>query len=203
MYCQYEIINDPIFELLKKCDKNYLILEKFKKFEIIRKIEKYLLKQSIDYNGYLPYINIEEDKLQKISSYLNIKKLKLNIKYFSKPKPYSHDYFSDDESNLKESVKRLNHINNLFFWKPCREILKTDDVVILPNKIGYSNFNQDYIGDCYFISCVNALSQIPQLLNFIMVLSGKGWKNQDRYFFSVKFFIDGRWEIIYVKDSFP
>ena len=88
-------------------------------------------------------------------------------------------------------------------WKPCREILGIDDIVILPEKIDNSNFNQGLIEDWYFISCVNSISQIPQLLNFIMRLSSKYWENKECYIFSVNVFIDGKWEIVNIKDSFP
>ena len=76
-------------------------------------------------------------------------------------------------------------------------------MVILPEIIDYSNFNQGYIGDCYFISCVNALSQIPQLLHYIMGLTDRNTENENPTKFVVNFFIDGRWEKIYIKDSFP
>ena len=77
-------------------------------------------------------------------------------------------------------------------------------VVILPNKIDYSNFTQGNIGDCYFIGCVNALCKIPQLLNFIMGLTSEEMKNEvNNDIFMVKLYIDGIWETIYVRDSFP
>ena len=84
------------------------------------------------------------------------------------------------------------------------EILGLEEVVILPRKIDSSNFNQGFIGDCYFLSCVNALSRIPQLLHFIMGLTLENNKNEPQSdFFIVKFFIDGEWKNIKIKDSFP
>ena len=111
----------------------------------------------------------------------------------------------NDEKELQESLKRVEQLQGKnIIWKSSREILGVPKVVILPNKIDYSNFNQGNIGDCYFITCVNALSQIPQLLNFIMGLTSKEVENEvNNDIFIAKFYIDGIWETITVKDSFP
>ena len=172
---------NSIIERIKN-EQSYKILHKFKKFNILNEIENKIREE----NSLLKSNNI----------------FALTLEYFPKPKPYSNNYYNDNETNLKESINRLFPEKEII-WKPCREILNTENVVILPNKIDNSNFNQGSIGDCYFISCINALSQIPQLLNFIMRLSSPFLKNKNRYVFSVNFFIDGKWKIIYVNDSFP
>ena len=141
--------------------------------------------------------------LNEISKLVQSKELKFKFEYMTKPDPYSYD---GNEYQIQESVKKLEYVlknKKDIIWKPCREILGRDDIVILPEKIDNSNFNQGFIGDCYFISCVNALSQIPQLLNFILGLSSKYIINEIDYNFRVKFFIDGKWQTIKVKDSFP
>ena len=119
----------------------------------------------------------------------------------------------ESEKNLQDSIENIEYIKDKnekneknetikIIWKSSREIIKKN-VVILPEIIDYSNFNQGYIGDCYFISCVNALSQIPQLLHYIMGLTDRNTENENPTKFVVNFFIDGRWEKIYIEDSFP
>ena len=109
------------------------------------------------------------------------------------------------EQVLKESISRIESKKakeRKIIWKSSRQILG-NSVVILPKEIDYSNFNQGEIKDCYFISCVNALAQIPQLLHFIMGLTNKNIENENPSNFVVNFFIDGKWEKIFVEDSFP
>ena len=95
----------------------------------------------------------------------------------------------ESEKNLQDSIENIEYIKDKnekneknetikIIWKSSREIIKKN-VVILPEIIDYSNFNQGYIGDCYFISCVNALSQIPQLLHYIMGLTDRNTENEN------------------------
>ena len=193
-----------IIEIFENYDNNWIqireILEKYKKYDILKTIKSELYNKIKD-----TYLNLDDKIINEISEKVQNKKLKIEIEYKIKPESYNYD----DENGIKlqESIKKIKYfLNNNqkkdVIWKPCREILgKT--TVILPEKIDNSNFNQGCIADCYFISCVNSLSQVPQLLNFIMGLSSKYYKNKDNYFFIVNFFIDGKWKIVKVKDSFP
>ena len=92
------------------------------------------------------------------------------------------------ERILERSVKVLYPEKNIV-WKSCDEIFGKKgkkNLVILPRKIDYKNFKQGYIGDCYFITCIHALSRIPQLLNFIMRLSSKDQDNTIRLIYNKK-----------------
>ena len=191
-----------IIEMFEKYDSNFRhikqILEKYYKYTILEDIKDNLFSNINNNNFYL-----NNEGINHISKCVQNNKLKLKIEYIQKPEPYNYNY---DEIKIKESIKKIEYISKKkreIIWKPCREILGKNKVVILPEKIDNSNFNQGVIGDCYFISCVNSLSQIPQLLNFIMGLSSKNLKNENSKNFTVNFFIDGKWEKIYVKDSFP
>ena len=151
------------------------------------------------------YENIKKtlEKFKKFKVIEDIPKYRqLEIEYLPKPQPYKYSYDNEEqEKNLQQSLEKLFPGKNIE-WKPCRTILGKE-IVILPKKIDCSNFNQGSIGDCYLISCVSALSQIPQLLNFIMGLSSVECENKNGNIFCVNFFIDGKWQKVYIKDSFP
>ena len=190
-------MSDNIIEIFGKYDSDFFRfkqkLEKNKKLYqlalnrgkyITEKIEKKFNSNNIPTNG--------------IENLVKNKRIKLKI---DRPPPYKKD---SKETNLKKSINNINDLKKYkIVWKSCREIIKGKKPVILPKKIDYSNFNQGNIGDCYFISCVNALSQIPQLLYFIMGLSDEDIQNENPKLFKVKFFIDGKWTPIYIEDSFP
>ena len=108
----------------------------------------------------------------------------------------------EENDYFQKSISKITDIENIE-WKPCREILNKKDVRILPEKIGPEHFTQGNIGDCYFISCIKSLSQIPQLLHFIMGLTDKNLDNINPKQFKVNFFIDGEWKTMIIKDSFP
>ena len=80
-----------------------------------------------------------------------IKIIKLDIEYYPKPKFYSDDYYKDKEIDLKESVTRLFPKKKILYGNLAEKYQAKNNVVILPNKIHYSNFNQGNIGACYFI----------------------------------------------------
>ena len=122
------------------------------------------------------------------------------------------DNIENSEKYLRESINITKNIkknpSKLIVWKSCREIKQFRDksLVILPKTIDYSSFKQGYFGDCYFISCIHALSRIPQLLNIILRLNTKEEENRiskDISYFTVTLFINGEWKIIKVKNSFP
>ena len=155
----------------------------------------------------------ENKKLSKLESLLRMHKLKLNITNLSIPKIIPDlDNIKISEEYLQESIKNTD-IKKEFpsykiVWKSLKEIisLKNKNLIILPKTIDYSYFAQGRFGDCYFISCIHALSRIPQLLNFILGLSSNEQKNtvtKAQSFFIVIFFIDGEWKKIKVKNSFP
>ena len=148
-------MSDNIIEIFGKYDSDFFRfkqkLEKNKKLYqlaldrgkyITEKIEKKFNSNNIQTNG--------------IENLIKNKRIKLKI---DRPPPYKKD---SKETNLKKSLYNINDLKKYkIVWKSCREIIKGKKPVILPKKIDYSNFNQGNIGDCYFISCVNALSQIP------------------------------------------
>ena len=193
-----------IFEIFENNDsnfKNYVeILEEYKKYDILETIKSELHNKIKE---IYPILN--DEILNNISELVQSKKLKFEFELIAKPEPYNYD--DENEIKLQESIKNIKYLSNNnqkkeITWKTSREILGKN-TVILPEKIDNSNFNQGCIGDCYFISCVNSLSQVPQLLNFIMGLSSKSYGNKGSNIFIVYFFIDGKWKIVKVKDSFP
>ena len=122
--------------------------------------------------------------------------LEIKLEYIQKNDcQEENDYF-------QKSISKITGFENIE-WKPCREILNKKEVRILPEKIGPEHFTQGNIGDCYFISCIKSLSQIPQLLHFIMGLTDKNLDNINPKQFKVNFFIDGEWKTKIIKDSFP
>ena len=205
-------LTEKIFDLFRNHDDYYLnteqLLLKFKKTSTLQQI-KYEIENNL--KKKLGFIDQDEDP-EKINDFLNkienhIKNAELKFYYKDSPKQTKQKTFCD-ELNLKNSVNNLeyikkNHSDIEITWKTCREYLGQENVVILPEKINFRNFNQGEIRDCYFIACVSALAQIPQLLYFIMGLTDKEVQNENPDYFMVKFFIDGNWTKIIVEDSFP
>ena len=193
--------------MFKEYDRNLFDnepkLKECKKLEIIK---------SILWNFCGEYIE-EEEKIAEIESLLRKQKVKFDFTNISFPIIIPElDNISNSEKYLQESIKRTvikkENPSCKIIWKSCKEIkmLKNKNLVILPKTIDYSNFQQGCFGDCYFISCVHALSKNPQLLNFILRLNSKEQENRiskDKPYFMVNFFIDGEWKVIKVKNSFP
>ena len=206
-------IKEKIIEMLIEYDKNYLeyekILKKYKKIEII-KSELFRIYK----NGYLFDENIkEEEKLIELENLLKEKKLKFYFTNLSLTQIIPiFDNIEISENYLRESINKTKNKkenpSKLIVWKSCREIKQFTEksLIILPKALDYSNFKQGHFGDCYFISCIRALSLIPQLLNIILRLNTNEQENRiskDVPYFTVTFFIDGEWKIIKVKNSFP
>ena len=201
-------LTEKIFDLFRNHDDYYLnteqLLLKFKKPSTLQQIKNEIgnnLKKK------LGFVDKDEDPekindfLNKIENHIKNAELKFYFKYSPKQEAFC------DELKLKNSVNNLEIIKKdpkiKIIWKPYREILHKENYVILPEKINFKNFTQGYIGDCYFISCVNALAHIPQLLYFIMGLTDKNVQNENPQNLYVNFFIDGNWKKIKVEDSFP
>ena len=223
---------EQLFEILE-CDSDYLCIknklisyQKYEKFkiDIIETFENFFDKGKL--KPYFGNNKIDEENfLSLLPKLIEGKRLKFKCAFIShrlclplinsRSISSLNTLFGEDtnESHLRESVYNLKNVYNLFdmnkteiVWKSCQEIFPNKDLVILPEKLDYSCFNQGYIGDCYFISCVQALSQIPQLLNFILRLSTEDQDNQiaiNNEDFKVNFFIDGDWKIINIKNNFP
>ena len=206
-------MSEKVYDLFKEYNVNLLKLEQelkyFKKLEVIKSI---LYRNYQDGEFFDEYVE-ESKKLSKLESLLRMHKLKLNIANLSIPKIIPDlDNIKISEEYLQESIKNTD-IKKEFpsykiVWKSLKEIisLKNKNLIILPKTIDYSYFAQGSFGDCYFISCIHALSRIPQLLNFILGLSSNEQKNtvtKAQSFFIVIFFIDGEWKKIKVKNSFP
>ena len=213
-----ESILEQMFEILEN-EQNFSkikdILIQYRKYEsqsseIIEKIaiffdenfKNYFNDDKIEIKDFLLIFQelVEDGRLK--FEYRTISKL--NLPQINLRSKSGHKALYDDdeyENNLRSSVK-----NKLVIWKSCQEIFPNEDLVILPENLDYSCFKQGNIGDCYFISCIHALSEIPQLLNYIFLLLTEEQNNQvtlDQENFKVNFFIDGEWKIINIKNSFP
>ena len=226
---------EQLFKILE-CDSDYLCIknklisyQKYEKFqiEIIKTFANFLVEGKL--KRYFGNNKIDvENFLSLLPKLITEKRLKFKFNFISNlylPLISSRSISSlntlygedTNESHLRESVYNLFDMNKIeIVWKSCQEIFPNKDLVILPEKMSkkiipekldyISCFNQGYIGDCYFISCVQALSQIPQLLNFILRLSTEDQDNQipfNNEYFKVNFFIDGEWKIINIKNNFP
>ena len=181
--------NSDIYNTLKNNSSSINEIEetltKFRKYSTISNLKKLI-------NSYATSENI---------NFVNQNKLNIKIEKNERPKKIYYCPSDEEENEIHLSLNRAYPDVNID-WKTSTEIFGKN-TVILPNKIEASNFIQGKFGDCYLISSISSLSQIPQLLNFIMRLSCKRWDNDHKYIFTVNFFIDGEWKIIYIKDSFP
>ena len=185
-----ESILEQMFEILEN-EQNFSkikdILNQYRKYEsqsseIIEKIaiffdenfKNYFNDDKIEIKDFLLIFQelVEDGRLK--FEYRTISKL--NLPQINLRSKSGHKALYDDdeyENNLRSSVK-----NKLVIWKSCQEIFPNEDLVILPENLDYSCFKQGYIGDCYFISCIHALSEIPQLLNYIFLLLTEEQNNQ-------------------------
>ena len=191
------IVKENIFDFFY--NKNFedfknikLKLEEFKKFDILKKVVSDINNEK-SYENIIKIENNNNNLRDLIEELIENHSLEIKLEYIQKNDcQEENDYF-------QKSISKITGNENIE-WKPCREILHKNDIRILPEKIGPEHFTQGNIGDCYFISCIKSLSQIPQLLHFILGLTDKNLDNINPKQFKVN---DGEWKTMIIKDSFP
>ena len=206
-------------ENFKEIKEKLMEYKKYEDFqsEIIGKIIKFICENSKYFcNDEKDFLSLIDELIENNGIIFECKLIpKLNLPQINNKTKSGYNTLDNedkDEFHLRKSVNNLEHMKNedlnkiKIVWKSCQEIFPDEELVILPEKLDHSCFNQGHIGDCYFITCIHALSDIPQLLNYILRLSTKDQNNQiepNQEDFKVNFFIDGEWKIINIKNNFP
>ena len=81
-------------------------------------------------------------------------------------------------------------------WKRIDEIFSKS--LIFEDSIECNDILQGNLGNCYFLSALSALTEMPYLLYQIFRTPEKN----DQGFFEVVFFIDGEWQVVIIDDYF-
>ena len=81
-------------------------------------------------------------------------------------------------------------------WKRIHEVMP--EAKIFEDKIEFDDVKQGFLGNCYFLSAVSALTEFPYLIYQIF----RSKKENPLGYYEMVFFIDGEWQIVFVDDYF-
>ena len=101
-----------------------------------------------------------------------------------------------DDKNYNEKVKQIKK-DKIEFYRP-KDILG-DDYCLFSDKIEFDDVKQGNLGNCYFISSVASLCQFPDKIRKMFKQTSKNEKG----FYEIEFFIDGKKQIVIVDDYIP
>ena len=162
------------------------------------------------------------DNLQINTVNFNIKK---NLKYFKNQTPpefigkndtpYIDELFppnSDSILGLKKGVpvekieERLNKLKKEFpfdvdniIWLRASEIFNYQHYSIFVNDISIDDVRQGYLGNCYLMSSLAAMTNIPQLICQLF----RSFQLNKNGCFEIGLNIEGEWQIVLLDDYFP
>ena len=162
------------------------------------------------------------DNLQINTVNFNIKK---NLKYFKNQVPptftgdTSHTYIdelfppnSDSILGLKKGVpvekikERLKKLESEFpfdvdniIWLRAEEIFNYQHYSIFVNDISIDDVRQGYLGNCYLMSSLAAMTNIPQLICQLF----RSFQLNKNGCFEIGLNIEGEWQIVLLDDYFP
>ena len=150
----------------------------------------------------------------------NIKKIKKIYKNQKIPKLNSNDFFVDDlfppnkdsilgikngkpvekikERLLKSQKDFVFDIDNII-WLRAEEIFCYQPYSIFVDDISINDVLQGYLGNCYFMSSLAAMTNIPQLICQIF----KSLQISKNGFYEIGLNIEGQWQIVLLDDFFP
>ena len=81
-------------------------------------------------------------------------------------------------------------------WTRIDDILKNS--VVFEEKIHFDDIVQGNLGNCYFLSALSALTEMPYLIYQIFRTKEKN----DQGFFEIVLYIDGEWQVVIIDDFF-
>ena len=150
----------------------------------------------------------------------NIKKIKKIYKNQKIPKLNSNDFFIDDlfppdkdsilgikngkpiekikERLIKSKKDFIFDIDNIV-WLRAEEIFNYQHYSIFVDDISINDVLQGYLGNCYFMSSLAAMTNIPQLICQIF----KSFQISKNGFYEIGLNIEGEWQIVLLDDFFP
>ena len=162
------------------------------------------------------------DNLQINTVNSNIKK---NLKYFKNQSPphfkkyisnnYIDDLFppnNDSILGLKKGIavekieERLKKLNSEFpfdvdniIWLRAEEIFNYQNYNIFVNDISIDDVRQGYLGNCYLMSSLAAMTNIPQLICQLF----RSFELNKNGCYEIGLNIEGQWQIVLLDDYFP
>ena len=162
------------------------------------------------------------DNLQINTVNSNIKK---NLKYFKNQSPphfkkyisnnYIDDLFppnNDSILGLKKGIavekieERLKKLNSEFpfdvdniVWLRAEEIFNYQHYNIFVNDISIDDVRQGYLGNCYLMSSLAAMTNIPQLICQLF----RSFELNKNGCYEIGLNIEGQWQIVLLDDYFP
>ena len=141
-----------------------------------------------------------------------------NIQYWNnQPSPENENEFIDDFFPPNENSLLSKDSNGEFIdkkegeqyskkikyeeieWKRCNEIFKDQKYLLFEGTIELNDINQGSLGDCYFLASIAALTKYPNLIYNMF----KTKEINEKGYYEIMFFIDGKFQIIIVDDYLP
>ena len=150
----------------------------------------------------------------------NIKKIKKIYKNQKIPKLSKNDFFVDSlfppnkdsilgikngkpvekiqERLIKSKKDFIFDLDNII-WLRAEEIFCYQHYSIFVDDISIDDVRQGYLGNCYFMSSLAAMTNIPQLICQIF----KSFQISKNGFYEIGLNIEGQWQIVLLDDFFP
>ena len=165
------------------------------------------------------------DNLQISTVNFNIKK---KLKYFKNQQPPSYSEFNSNSNNpyidelfppnndsilglkkgipvekIEERLKKLKSefpfdVDNIV-WLRAQEIFNFQHYSIFVNDISIDDVRQGYLGNCYLMSSLAAMTNIPQLICQLF----RSFQLNKNGCYEIGLNIEGEWQIVLLDDYFP
>ena len=104
-----------------------------------------------------------------------------------------------NEERLKKLIDGfLIDIDNII-WLRAEEIFNFQNYSIFVNDISIDDVRQGYLGNCYFMSSLAAMTNIPQLICQLF----RSFQVNKNGYYEIGLNIEGEWQIILLDDYFP
>jgi calpain-15 len=108
--------------------------------------------------------------------------------------------FFDPDENRREKAKSCFNINSEdIIWLRAKDIFINGRYSIFSNDIYIDDVMQGFIGNCYFLSSLAAMTELPQLILQLF----KSLTVPENGCFEIAVRLQGQWKIVLVNDYFP
>ena len=108
-------------------------------------------------------------------------------------KDYNGDFIDKIDGPIKSQEIDANNIE----WKRFSHIFPK--FLLFDEKIEFSDIKQGILGNCYFLSVIAALTEVPEMIYQLFRT-----KSASSYgYYELVLFIDGEWQIVILDDYIP
>ena len=108
-------------------------------------------------------------------------------------KPNIHAIY-DDTMTRRQGIKNWEG----FSWKRPKDVYGKGNYVVY-NEVTPTDINQGYCGNCYFLSALSSMAEIPQRVKNIFITKDIN----DAGCYAMNFWINGEYREVVVDDHFP